>query len=136
MKDNEKLFLIYFSVPVLIVGILFPVFLDGLRTGDFGSVKCLKEGGWMAVVYLASPYILLAGISCFKRKLRVVIPPFIGIILAQVGYHLEVASSSSTAVLGYFLAPLVQIFIIMPLGFLFGWVLNDEKGKGDVVGKV
>lgn len=92
MKSHEKLFLIYFPVPVLFVGILFPAFLDGLRTGDFGSVICLKEGGWMAMAYLASPYILLAGISCFKRKLKVVIPPFIGIVLTQMGYHLEVVS--------------------------------------------
>jgi hypothetical protein len=88
MKSEEKRFLTYYPVPVLLLGVLLPVFIEYLRTGELVSIKNIIEGGWIAIVFMASPYILLAIIGCIVRNRVIMLPPLIGVVAYQIIKHL------------------------------------------------
>ena len=126
MTAKEKQFLTYYPAIVVLAGITIPVFLEMHRTCNSFSFKNIIDGGWVAILYLASAYILLALIGYFKRNLNIMGPPFIMILLIQVFNHLRVVSStSSTAALGYFIAPLIQAILGIPVGILIGYLINN-----------
>jgi hypothetical protein len=128
MSNSEKRFLIYFPIPVLLIGILLPLLLEDLRIDEFISAENIVEGGWIAVAYLASSYVLLSIISLFIRNSIIMIPPFIGIVLIQAAcYVLIFSSKSTTAALGYIAAPLIQILIAIPAGMLVGFWFNKRR---------
>ena len=128
MKSKEKRFLIYYPVPVLLLGLLFPVFIEYLRTGELVSSKNIIEGGWIALAFMASPYILLAIISCIVRNRVIMMPPLLGVVAYQIMNHLEItSSSSSTSALGYFYAPLMQLVVIVPVGIFIGFVIRKVQ---------
>ena len=128
MKSEEKRFLIYYPAPVLFLGVLFPVFIEYLRTGELVSIKNIIEGGWIALAFMASPYILLAIIGCIVRNRVIMLPPLIGVVAYQIIKHLEITnSSSSTSALGYFYAPLIQLAVIIPVGIFIGFVIRKVQ---------
>lgn len=131
MKSEEKRFLIYYPVPVLLLGVLFPVFIEYLRTEELVSIRNITEGGWIAIVFMASPYILLAIIGCILRNRVIMLPPFLGVVAYQIIKHLQItSSSSSTSALGYFYTPLIQLAVIIPLGIFIGIVIRKvQKGR-------
>jgi len=128
MKSEEKRFLTYYPVPVLLLGVLLPVFIEYLRTGELVSIKNIIEGGWIAIVFMASPYILLAIIGCIIRNRVIMLPPLIGVFAYQIMKYLQISSSSSsTSALGYFYAPLIQLAIIIPVGIFIGFVVRKVQ---------
>jgi ABC-type phosphate transport system permease subunit len=126
LNEKEKHFLIYYPAIVALAGIAIPTALEMHRIGDSFSFDNIIEGGWVAILYLASAYILLALIGCFKRNLYIMGPPFIGILFIQVLNHIQVVSStSSTAALGYLIVPVIQAILGIPIGILIGVFINN-----------
>ena len=128
MKSEEKRFLIYYPVPVLFLGVQLPVVIEYLRTGELVLIKNIIEGGWKALAFMASPYVLLAIIGCIVRNRVIMLPPLLGVVAYQIMKHLQIiSSSSSTTVLGYFYAPLIQLAVIIPVGIFIGFVIRKVQ---------
>jgi hypothetical protein len=130
----KKYFPYYFSLPVFIFGLIFPVLLSESNTEESISLKDLMQGGWIAVVYLASSYIVLSVIGFFKRDPYLLVPPFLGYILIQFINHWDVVgSTSSTSALGYLMAPIIQIVLALPIGIMLGLLVKSAiNGKNKI----
>ncbi len=58
------------------------------------------------------------------------VPPFLGFIIIQItNHHSVVESTSSTAALGYIMAPLLQTLIALPIGVMVGFLFKSVITK-------
>ena len=99
-------------------------------------VQMFSSGGFVALIFLGSPYILLSIISIFKRNLYILTPSLLGFIIIQIlNHNTVIESTSSTAAIGYFFAPILQVIIALPIGMIAGVLFenalksNSEKSE-------
>ncbi len=105
--------------------ILAPFLQGGFSsTSDGGSDDVL-----VAVLLLSAPlvpYLICLFVSRKVANPVVVLPPLMLAICVDVTTYIDVfvLSESSTAALGLVVAPLLNLIIALPLGFLMGWLLS------------
>jgi|GEM_PF-1477056 len=80
------------------------------------------------LVFLALPVVPYVICLLILRKVAnvvLVLPAVIGALAMDVDTYFAVKSSvSSTAAIGLVAAPVFNLFIIIPVGFLIGWLLS------------
>lgn len=130
MKSEEKSFLVYYPPLVLLLGLLFPVVTEYLRTGELVSIKNIIEGGWIAIAFVATPYFLLSIIGCLIRNRVMMLPPLLGVVAYQIIKHFQIThSTSSTSALGNFYTTLIQAAVILPVGIFIGYVIRKAQAE-------
>lgn len=111
-----------FRLIVPVIGIVLPPILDATRSG-----RPLLEHFELNVMslYLATPFLVLAGLSWVVRSRIVLGVALVSLIAAHCyTWYAVNESQSSTAVLGILAAPIYELFIVLPAVVLVGLLIE------------